>query len=439
MDHVFQLQISNGQLPRWLAEGLSVYEEKTTRPEWERHMEDQLFMHYHMDDIPPVKKFNEWFRDGSKILFAYYLGNVMLEFIDKKLGGMGAVRSMLEMFGEKKTPGEVFKACLKMEPEDFDQQFRAYVRDERIAHLRMVPRIAGDRIENLYFKYEDGDATVSDMVDLALGYAQRGSTIDAETFLGLAGKKGAADLLDPVGARFHYVKSILARGDESVRPAERAAASRKHLETALARGLEDYNTFMQMAQFAQQDRNQEMVLTWLKRAQQAFPETAAPYARLYQVYQQAGQRELAVEMAEKWVSVDENNLGIRTWLIEEVYSTAADWERMEVMAEQAINIAPLQPKLHEYRAYALRRLKRYDEAVVHYEYARRMATGDTIEEAKRNEADRILDIAATWLHADEIEKCRKALEEARRLDPDNPRIKVLEGELGEGEEKEEEF
>src|SRR5690606_3641421 len=140
-------QISNGQIPRWLAEGSSVYEEKRTRPEWERHMEDQLFMHYHMDDIPSVKKFNEWFRDGSKVLFAYYLGNVMLEYIDKKLGGLGKVRSMIEMFGQKKTPEEVFRACLEMEPEAFDKGFREYVRDERIAHLRMVPLVSPDRTD----------------------------------------------------------------------------------------------------------------------------------------------------------------------------------------------------------------------------------------------------------------------------------------------------
>jgi tetratricopeptide (TPR) repeat protein len=41
MDHVYQLQMSNGQIPRWLAEGCSVYEERRCRPEWERHMEDQ--------------------------------------------------------------------------------------------------------------------------------------------------------------------------------------------------------------------------------------------------------------------------------------------------------------------------------------------------------------------------------------------------------------
>jgi tetratricopeptide (TPR) repeat protein len=439
MDHVFQLQISNGQLPRWLAEGLSVYEEKKTRPEWERHMEDQLFMHYYMDDIPPVRKFNEWFRDGSKVLFAYYLGNVMLEFIDKKLGGMGAVRKMLEMFGQKKTPGEVFQACLNMAPEEFDERFKAYVRDERIAHLRMVPRISPDRIEQLYFRYEDGEATANELVDLALGYAQLGKNVDAETFIGLASRKGVGDLLDPVGARFQYVKFLLARGDERIPAAQRGEIARKHLETALARGLEDFGSYMTMAQFAQRDGKRDMVLHWLKEAQRAFPENAQPYGALYQFYQQSGQREPAIEAAEKWMQVDENNLEIRMWLIAEVYDRGRMWDKMEVMAQQAINVAPLNARTHQARAYALRKLKRFDEAVQHYEYVRRLATGDTPEEAVAAEVNALLDIAATWLHAEEPEKCRKALEQAKLLDPKNPRIKTIEGEL-EGEDvKEEEF
>jgi tetratricopeptide (TPR) repeat protein len=438
MDHVFQLQISNGQLPRWLAEGLSVYEEKTTRPEWERHMEDRLFMHYHMDDIPPVSRFNEWFRDGSRIIFAYYLGNVMVEFIDKELGGMGAVRKMLEMFGEKKTPGEVFEACLNMPPEEFDRRFLEYVRDKRIAHLRMVPRIAPQRVEQLYFKYEDGEADVSELVDLALGYVQQGSRIDAETFIGIAGRRGAGELRDSVGARFHYVQAMLARGNEQLSSNERQEQSRRHLESAIARGLEDFNTYMLMAQHAQRANNRELTLHWLNEARRAWPESAQPYSALYQLHQQAGEREQAIEAAENWVRRDENNLAVRLWLIEHVYDPGRNWDRMADMALQAINVAPLESRTHQYKAFALRRLGRYDDAVRHHEFVRRLASGETPEEAARAEANAILDKAVTWLHAGNYENAKEQLERAKRLDPQNPRVGTIEEELKDATEAREE-
>ena len=108
------------------------------------------------------------------------------------------------------------------------------------------------------------------------------------------------------------------------------------------------------------------------------------------------------------------------------------------MAYQAINVAPLMDKPHRYRAFALRKLKRWDEAVKEYEYVRRMAQG-TPEEALKWEVEALLDIATTWLNAGEEQKCRKALEEAKALDPKHPGIKVLEEELEGTEEEEEDF
>ena len=37
--HVITLQMSNQRVPRWLTEGISVYEEGKARPEWGREME----------------------------------------------------------------------------------------------------------------------------------------------------------------------------------------------------------------------------------------------------------------------------------------------------------------------------------------------------------------------------------------------------------------
>ncbi|MBZ0137280.1 MAG: tetratricopeptide repeat protein [Planctomycetes bacterium] len=437
LDHVWQLQISNGQIPRWLAEGSSVYEEKRTRPEWERHMEDQLFMHYHMDDIPSVRKFNEWFRDGSKILFAYYLGNVMLEYIDKELGGLSNARKMIEMFGQKKTPEEVFKACLNMEPEEFDAGFKGYVRDKRIAHLKMVKRVSPGRTDELYFKYEDGEISKPELVELALAYVQQGARFDAETFLGMAKKRGADKVKGVEGSTYWYCVAMLARNDTDLPREERTKKMTDAIEQAIAYGLEDFQTFIMLAQFAQQARNMTLALHWLKEANRAFPENPQPYAFMYQIYQQTGEQDLAVEMAEKWMSVDENNLQIRLWLIQNVYDPGRNWTKMGDMAEQAIYVAPLDPRTHQYHGFALRKLGKYEEAVRAFEFVRRMASG-TPEEALAMEVNALCDIAATWLHAEDFEKCKQALNEAKALDASHPRIKTIEEEMNAGEKEAEE-
>ena len=39
MAHVITLQLSSNRMPRWLSEGISVFEEKRARPEWGREMD----------------------------------------------------------------------------------------------------------------------------------------------------------------------------------------------------------------------------------------------------------------------------------------------------------------------------------------------------------------------------------------------------------------
>lgn len=434
MDHVFQIQLSNGQVPRWLAEGLSSYEEKRARPEWERHMEDQLFRYYHLRDIPSVRNFNEWFQDGSKVMFAYYLANVMCEFLDKHMGGFAVISRMLRDFGSKKTPDQVFADNLNMKIEDFDAKFLEYCKS-RIAHLKMVPFVPEQEIDELLIKAEDGKASRAELVRLALGYMQKGKRFDCETWLGLAGRKGAEDAQGVEGAHFCYVKAMLARGDESLAAPDRQRQMRIYLEKALARGLEDYTVYMMMAQFAQQAQDFETALHYINEAREAWPESPQPKMALFQFHVGRQNKDEARKIAEEWMAVDENNYEVRLWLIENVYRENRDWEKMQEMCQQAIYVAPLERKVHEYRAFALRKLKRWDEAVFEYDMVRRLASG-TPEESLAIDMGALLDIAVTWLNAGDKEKAKKALDEAKTLDPKNPRIKTIEDQLNGTEEEE---
>ncbi|MCA8940179.1 MAG: hypothetical protein KDB07_10235, partial [Planctomycetes bacterium] len=98
LDHAFQLQISNGQIPRWLAEGSSVFQESLSRPQWQRHMEEELFRVFSAGDLPSVVTFDEWFRDSQRVLFAYYLGGVMVDYILKNHGTFETITRMMREF-----------------------------------------------------------------------------------------------------------------------------------------------------------------------------------------------------------------------------------------------------------------------------------------------------------------------------------------------------
>ncbi len=136
--------------------------------------------------------------------------------------------------------------------------------------------------------------------------------------------------------------------------------------------------------------------------------------------------------------VDEANLDTRMWLITDVYAAERDWSNMAEMAQQAIYTAPLDPRTHGARALALRKLKRYAEAVASYEIVRKLADG-TPEQALEQELTALLDIVATWIAAGDTEKAKRALQDARALKPDHPRIRQYDEELNPVEEPDEQY
>ncbi len=227
---------------------------------------------------------------------------------------------------------------------------------------------------------------------------------------------------------------MLARSDPNLEASQRPAKAKEYLDKAIGCGLEDYQTFLTLAQQAGQARNFEMLEHWLKEASRAWKESPAPYQGLFQLYQQTRRPDKAVEMAEKWMAVDENNLGTRLWLITNHYLPKRQWSKVAEMSLQAIYVAPLDANTHRFRAMGLRKLKKYDEAVSEYRVVIKLASG-TAEEAEAIEVGTLLDIAATWLNAEKLDKCRDALNEAKKLDPDNPRIKTIEDELDSDEEE----
>jgi tetratricopeptide (TPR) repeat protein len=99
MAHVITLQMSNNRVPRWLTEGISVYEEKRARPEWGREMEMAFAQALEQGQIMSVKDLNAGFSDPNKISLAYYQASLL---VDHLVGTQGepALRRLLRAYGQ---------------------------------------------------------------------------------------------------------------------------------------------------------------------------------------------------------------------------------------------------------------------------------------------------------------------------------------------------
>jgi len=63
--HVITLQMSNGRVPRWLTEGISVWEEKVHRPEWSRGMDMSFASMLNRKETLKLRDLNAAFTDAA--------------------------------------------------------------------------------------------------------------------------------------------------------------------------------------------------------------------------------------------------------------------------------------------------------------------------------------------------------------------------------------
>ena len=112
--HSMTLSLSRGRVPRWFTEGLSVYEERQFADWWGRDMDRDLLDAYANGEIPAIANFNAEFR-GPRVLFAYYLGGMMCEFIEAEFG-FPKIRAMLVEYGKDRQTEDVLKDVLGLTP-----------------------------------------------------------------------------------------------------------------------------------------------------------------------------------------------------------------------------------------------------------------------------------------------------------------------------------
>ena len=81
LTHVITLQMSNQRVPRWLTEGISVYEEQRARPEWRRPMDEAFVRALAHSDLPAIRDIEGSFADPRTIALAYYQAGLIVGYL----------------------------------------------------------------------------------------------------------------------------------------------------------------------------------------------------------------------------------------------------------------------------------------------------------------------------------------------------------------------
>ncbi len=90
MAHVITLQMSKQRVPRWLTEGISVYEEAQARPEWGREMEVPFALALERGKTLKLADLNSGFTRPDTIALAYFQASLLVDHIVRTHGAAEA-------------------------------------------------------------------------------------------------------------------------------------------------------------------------------------------------------------------------------------------------------------------------------------------------------------------------------------------------------------
>ena len=134
--HVVTLQITHNKMPRWLSEGISVYEEVQANPTWGQRMNPHYREMITGGELTPISKLSGAFmtpRTPMHLQFAYYESSLVVEFIVQKFG-LDHLAGILKDLG---TGTEINKAieAHSCPMKQLDRDFAAFVqqRAEQLA------------------------------------------------------------------------------------------------------------------------------------------------------------------------------------------------------------------------------------------------------------------------------------------------------------------
>lgn len=96
--HVVTLTATKNKMPRWLSEGISVYEEKQRHPNWGQEMSpDYRRMILEEKSLTPIRDMSQAFfqpESGKHLMFAYYQSMLVVEYLVDNFG-LDALRAIL--------------------------------------------------------------------------------------------------------------------------------------------------------------------------------------------------------------------------------------------------------------------------------------------------------------------------------------------------------
>jgi tetratricopeptide (TPR) repeat protein len=148
--HVFTLQVSNYKVPRWLTEGISVYEEYKRRPAWGRELTLEFAYELSRNRTFGVKGLPAAFKRPESLALAYFEASLVVEHLVNVNGDAG-LRTLLLAYRDGATDADAFTKAFGQSLDAVDASFKTFVdaRYGALSKAMAAPPNAGTDVASL--------------------------------------------------------------------------------------------------------------------------------------------------------------------------------------------------------------------------------------------------------------------------------------------------
>ena len=365
--HVITLQMTQNRMPRWLSEGISVWEEREGRPYWGRSQGLDLIRAAQEQKLLPVGELNSGFsgaRNNADLSFAYFQSYLVVDYIAQTYGFEKLVE-LIYQYGEIKEDADRFRSVFELDIDDFDAGFRGWI-DQRVKEI------------NVYAHTED----VPDEGDgHGHGIRENSSAILAELY--------------------------------------NNASLKQHMRARIEENSRDFQAYLQLGIVLFKEESFAEAKQYLETAHEMLPSYTgypSPALVLAQIYEREGNRQSRLQWLEVLMENLQHDYGSAMVLAQAALEDS-DFERAAYFLDRAIQVDPYRSEVHELKARYAEAVNDSAAAVTEYEVLMQLEISDPVE-ARTN-------LAQAYLNNGQASKAKQNLLYALEQAPSYERAQRL--------------
>ncbi len=295
--HVVTLNLTHNKMPRWLSEGISVYEEKQANPVWGQAMNPHYREMVLGKDLTPVGELSAAFlapKTDLHLQFAYYESSLVVEFLIEQFG-LENLQAILRDLGAGVGINEAIEAHTAP-LEDIEEEFSAFAQERA---EKLAPGLDWEKPKPSLRADEDWVSQHPTNYYALTRQARR-----------LLGEKKFADAEAPLNRLIELypadtgpdnARKLLA---EAHRGLNETNLEREALSSLAALDADDLDTFLRLAELCQTAKDWVSVAQNAERFLAVNPLLAEPYSYLARASETLGRTQPAIQAYQTMLLLD---------------------------------------------------------------------------------------------------------------------------------------